>query len=182
MLSPFLGALLLGSVACSSGTDGRAFPSEDTATATTRTPAFELDETTVPSSRGSLASIDPCELVPESGKGELGLTGFGEAEKAPSSWGCSWQVKGSTIASSYTIAVIVYPKVGLDDVVGQDKQETTVGSHKAVRSLRSGGGGCSYAMEVAEKSRVEVLAVGGDGGQLCGPALQLAMAIEPQVP
>jgi hypothetical protein len=187
VLTPIMGALLLGVVACTNDTAGQALPSAPiTTTGDPGTPPESTsEETTAPSSSGggSLGSVDPCELVTSSAASRSGLGGAGTSKKFSGADACEWRVDKGSVADSYTVDVVVYDKVGLKDIVSSGQvQELTVGSRKAVQSLRIGGGACGVSLEVTQKSRVDVIAVGGNGEALCAPALELAKLVEPELP
>ncbi|MCG8915167.1 DUF3558 domain-containing protein [Actinokineospora sp. PR83] len=141
--------------------------------------------TTSPDSGGgSLASLDPCEMLTDSQKSELGVTGQAEPDETTSAKYCKWRVDANpAVPGGYQLALAVFPELGLDRVnaVGE-KTPVPVGSRRAIQSLRAGGGVCAISIEVTATSRVDVQASGGDGKALCPAALDAAKVVEPELP
>ena len=175
--------VMAGTVACSTETGGRAVP--DSTGAATTTPEESTSDSVEPTSEtnGDLAAVDPCDLLTPSMKTTLGVTGEPQPEKTPSAELCQWSVDKGSIADSFTYGIAVFPRAGIDKVVAVgEKKEITVGSRKAIESLRAGGAVCAISIEVTPTSRVDVQASGGDGAALCAPALEAAELVEPELP
>ncbi|WP_424183395.1 DUF3558 family protein [Actinokineospora sp. G85] len=187
LLSSIVGSLLLGAVGCSNDTDGSPVPSAGGATST---PVDEPGGSSEPSTGqtspgsggGSLASMEPCDLLTEADQAEVGISGSGTEKELAGSRFCDWRVRKETASAGYTLSVQIWEDLGLADVQGTEKQTSTVGSHEAVRALRTGGSACSISLGVGAKSRVDVVLTGADGTALCAPAATAAALVEPKLP
>ncbi|WP_197523067.1 DUF3558 family protein [Actinokineospora pegani] len=187
LLSSIVGSLLLGAGACSNDTDGSPVPSPGGATSTS---VDEPDSSSEPSTGqtssgsgdGSLASLQPCDLLTDADQAEVGVSGSGTEKELAGSRYCDWRVREETASASYTLSVQIWEDLGLADVQGTGKQTTKVGSHEAVQALRTGGSACSISLGVGAKSRVDVVLTGADGAALCAPAATAAALVEPKLP
>ncbi|EWC60051.1 hypothetical protein UO65_4617 [Actinokineospora spheciospongiae] len=122
-------------------------------------------------------------MFTDSIKARLGITGSGTPNSAPSSEACRWKVDKGTVADSYTIGVVVFPKLGLDEVVSTgEKTPVQVADRRAIQSLRAAGSVCAISVEVTATSRVDVQITGDDATALCPKALEAAELIEPALP
>ncbi|RLK60486.1 uncharacterized protein DUF3558 [Actinokineospora cianjurensis] len=167
---------MLAVSACTSAEGGSPVPSGDAG----RTGAPTTSRTTTSSS--PVDSLKPCELLTSSAASTLGITGAGKA-KSGSTPTCEWRVDKGSIADSYLVGIAVHDDVGLDDAVSSGAVERIeVGSRKAARFLGPSKVSCFIALELGAKSRVDVVATGGDGQKLCAPALDAAKLVEPELP
>jgi hypothetical protein len=179
--------VVTGGTACSDSTAGTPTASSTPNTATERpsTTGSSTSTKTSESADNKLQGVDPCDLLTASAAATLGVTGQPETEDTaddPSRL-CNWRVRKDTIADSYTLGVVVFEKLGLKDVIAEGAiTPLTIGSHQAGQSLHGQGGTCSVTLAVTERSRVDVLASGRDGSKLCGPVLEAAKLVEPELP
>lgn len=183
MLATLLGA----GAACSDPMAGQPVPGGDTTPGTTTSePPTESGPPSTSKTTGagdSLASVEPCELLNSSAQSALGITEERGEDELGGARVCGWRVRKATAAESFTYTVAIYESAGLTDIVSDGAvKPMKVGSREAAESLRSAGGGCAISLAVTESSRVDVLAVGGDGAKLCAPALEAAKLVEPELP
>lgn len=181
-----LAVLAVGLVGCSDETGGTALPSDQVTDERTTEPTEPTGRTTSsePNSGGGATSdLEPCSLLSEDGKAQLGVTG-GQERKVGQARNCRWRLEGDTGAGSFTLDVAIYDELGIKDVVGSDiKPVPTVGSHEAVQYVPPAAG-CAVAVAVSDSSRVDTQAVGSAQQQqrACELALELARLIEPELP
>ncbi|EWC61320.1 hypothetical protein UO65_3376 [Actinokineospora spheciospongiae] len=131
-----------------------------------------------------MASLDPCEMLTDAQKRTLGVTGEPKPNETTSSKYCQWQVDDNpAVPDGYALGVLVFPESGIDQVnaVGE-KTPVTVGSRRAIQSVRAGGSVCAISIEVTATSRVDVQASGDDAPELCTAALDAAKVVEPELP
>lgn len=113
----------------------------------------------------------------------LGVTGEPKEGTSKSVPSCQWRVTKASVKDSYTIAVGIYERRGLKDIVASGQiQKIQVGSRQAAQYLGEGGAHCAVALEVTASSRVDVLATGDSADKLCGPVLEAAKLVEPELP
>lgn len=131
-----------------------------------------------------MASLDPCEMLTDSQKSELGVTGEAKPSKTTSSNLCQWQVDDNpAVPGGYALGVLVFPKLGIDRVVAVgEKVPVTVGSRRAIQSFGAGGSVCAISIEVTATSRVDVQASGDGAPELCTAAMDAAKVVEPELP
>jgi len=185
-----LAALALGmTTACSTQTPGHpiavAAEPHDSDHTTTSAPTTSSQPST---SDEGLAALDPCDLFTPATKTALGVTGSPEPDETRSAKLCQFKVAKETGAESYTLAVAVYPKLGIDKVASTSEQKPlTIGSHRAIQSHGSANStACAVALEVTATSRVDVLGSGAGGGMradvICPKVLDAAKLVEPELP
>ncbi|WP_268891338.1 DUF3558 family protein [Actinokineospora pegani] len=175
-------------VACSERTPGRAVPDRGMdgteGSGGPGTPSTSTDSS--PKGDNPLISLDPCTLPTPSMKTTLGLTKTPQTLTLPSSKSCSWQVGDGEISNRFNFSIAIFPKTGIDDVVADgEKKPVTVGSRRAIQSLRAASGVCAISIEVTATSRVDMQATGAgsnDGSLICPKALAAAELIEPELP
>lgn len=179
MLVP-VAVLALAAGACTSAEGGSPVPSGDAGRTGVPSTAPTTSKTTT--SASPVDSLKPCELLTSSAAAAIGVSGSGKA-KGGSTPSCEWRVDKGSVADSYLVGIAVHDDVGLDDAVASGSVERIeVGSRKAARFLGPSKSSCFIALELGAKSRVDVVATGGDGQKLCAPALDAAKLVEPELP
>ena len=131
-----------------------------------------------------MAKTDPCSLLTVAAKSKLGLTDAGEQHNVGIARGCRWRLRGPS--DTYIFDVGILDTAGITDVPG-DVQVTKlpdIGGHQAVQGKEGGGRGtCGIVMGVTESSRVDFAVVAGrDTQKACELVMQLATAVEPELP
>lgn len=178
-------ALALTLTACSDKTTGEpsaASPGSEPASTTT-TKKNGTSPTSTSDTSSPLAAVKPCDLLDSAAMSTLGITKPGQEDKIGKARGCQWRVDRASIADSYTFDIALFESLGIADVVGDgNPKPLTVGSRKAVQTLRGQNQGCAISIEVTAKSRVDVQAAGSDGQKLCAPVLEAAKLVEPELP
>lgn len=155
VLFPLLGAIALGSSACdaSPGTQ----PSQDTAVRTS--PQNQIPDAAGPVDSsptrlsGSLAQIDPCNLITQEDGAQFGVTGA----QPNSGFGArSCQYPTSKNGRTGNIEIDIREKQGLDqfDTSQGAAKDITVGGRTAKEQQSIGG--CVIAIEITAHSRVDV--------------------------
>jgi hypothetical protein len=127
-----------------------------------------------------LAGVDPCTLVPAAVLTRLHLEDqtsktLGKARV------CRWRYEGATLRDSYTVDVVIFSTVGIDDLIADDPRSTTVNGRPA-KSASNSSGACVVSLHVTESSRVDSSVVGGEKAGACRFASELAAAVEPRLP
>ncbi|MGQ0840280.1 DUF3558 domain-containing protein [Actinokineospora sp.] len=185
--SAVLAVLLTTTTACSTETAGTALPGQSTNTSTpTASPSTSAKRptSTKPAPNDSpLTDTDPCTLLPDAGKTELGLSGSGEPDDIGSGRGCKWRLRGPK--DTYIFGVDIYDTLGIKDLPNDinNRQLPNIGDRPAVETGLTGAETCSVTMGVTETSRVSTTAVAGvDRAKACQLALRLAELIEPGLP
>ncbi|WP_228771621.1 DUF3558 family protein [Actinokineospora iranica] len=181
---------MAGGAACSTETPGNPTAEPGPVQPSTASPGSSTTSTPPSSTKTSangadspLTEVKPCDLLPESAFGSLGITKSMGEEKIGPARTCSYRVEKASIADSYNLSVALFDKLGLADVVAYgEKKPLKVNSRDSEQSLRGVGGGCAITLAVTAKSRVDVMATGGDGAKLCAPALTAAQLVEPRLP
>ncbi|CRK60399.1 hypothetical protein [Alloactinosynnema sp. L-07] len=177
-----MAVVALSASACSDETPGEPTAASKTGTTTTTKQNGTSSAPTSPAD-SPLKAVQPCDLLDESAMGALGIKKPGTAETIGKARSCQWRVEKDSIADSYTFAVALFETLGLSDVKGDgNPTPLTVGSRKAVRTLRGQGAGCAVSIEISAKSRVDVQALGSSGEKLCPAALEAAKLVEPELP
>ncbi|SDD19890.1 DUF3558 domain-containing protein [Actinokineospora iranica] len=176
--------LLLTVAACSTDTPGTPVPGASTfPTDTTTAPKRPTSTTTKPAD-SPLADIDPCDLLTEEGKTQLGVSGPGEPDDTGSGRNCVWRLRGPE--RTFIFDAGVNDKYGLNDLPSDlnNKDLPPIGGRKAVQTnLSAGPGTCTVHMFVTESTRASALVVAGDDqAKSCELALQMAQLIEPRLP
>ncbi|WP_152552362.1 DUF3558 domain-containing protein [Actinokineospora spheciospongiae] len=181
-----LAILALGMItACSTQTPGNP-------TAATAEPNKSDQATTSPSqpptSDEGADTLDPCVLFTPATKTALGVTGPAEPDETRSAKLCQWKVAKETGAESYTLAVAVFPKLGIDKVTStSEKEPLTIGDHRAIQWHGTAtSSSCAVSLELTATSRVDVLGSGAGGGMppevICPKVLDAAKLVEPELP
>ena len=178
--------VLAGVAGCSQETPGRPVADTTGTSTTSGSGSSSAPRTTSsgPGGGGSLATLDPCDLLSAESKTALGVTGAPKPEEFPSSKLCQWRVNDNpTVPDGFSLGVAVFPESGIDRVNATgEKVPVTVGARRAVRSSRSGGSVCAISLEVTATSRVDVQASGSGDPALCTVAMEAAEVVEPGLP
>jgi hypothetical protein len=179
---PIVAVMAMALASCSQETSGDATPGDSTGRPTIPTGDVGTTEPTEPTETGGggdsgTAGLQPCDLLTSSEQATFDL-GAGSEEVIGPARACLWQA-----SDQHSISVGVIDNLGLDDVQSSGtKQETTVGSHDAVR-YDGPLGTCSFAVGVTDTSRVDVSGVAsGDMAKACSIAKQAAELVEPKLP
>jgi hypothetical protein len=165
-----MATLMVGVAACGNSTAGNVIPT------TTTTASSTTSQPTTTSSSTSLASTDPCSLLPASAATSLGYPAQGKPSSDGGQPNCGW-------AGTPGVAnVLILPSLGISQVVvnGGTLTDITVGSHQA-KQLDQGNGICRIALGVTPTSRVDVGIV-TSGDPACPAVLAVAKAVEPNLP
>lgn len=178
--------LTMGSVSCSSETNGSPSATDATSSAARPTlPGGGGSTTTGAKSTGNGTSslttdIDPCNLLTPADTASLNVAqGNREDSSSGTSRRCVW-----TSAGSFTMDVAIFDIRGIKDVVasGQIQQIPKIGRHEAVQSF-GGVDSCAISMAITETSRVDTSAAAhGDAQKSCETALKVAQLVEPRLP
>ena len=168
-----LALTVLGAVATGCTTGGTATPGTTASTPTEQT--SKTTTTSKPSSGGdALADFDPCEVL-NSVAAQLKLTEIEEEG-------------GDTCLAHYSSTVsfslAAHPDLGIDEAVGGEKSDITVGSRKAkLVKTPTTQSSCLVAIEVSPTSRVDVgTSANASLDEACEAARTIATAIEPKLP
>jgi hypothetical protein len=133
--------------------------------------------TTRSSASGSGASIDSCELVPDSEATKLGLRTPGTARTVGGMRSCTWQASGQ-----FTLMVGVSER-GLGDQPGENIPLT---KHKAVKTTETGGyGGCGVYVAATDTQTVLIalsLVGGKPAEEACPKAVEVAKIVDSALP
>ncbi|HEX6356855.1 DUF3558 domain-containing protein, partial [Actinophytocola sp.] len=158
---------------CSEKTIGSPSP-DDSSTEPTATTEQSTEETTSGQSpSGDLADVEPCELLDDTEKASLQLTG-GQGKTVGQARVCEWRREGPTINETFTIGVALFENLTIDDIVGTNIQRLPkIGNHDAA-TYTGTTGFCGVSIAVGEKSRVDVNSAGGDQQEACPLVTQLA--------
>ncbi|SDI63712.1 Protein of unknown function [Actinokineospora alba] len=168
---------------CSDKTPGSPTAQPEPTSSGSPSPTTKSSATKPSTDESPLKSVDPCDLLDASAMRTLGIAEPGEDATVGKSRGCQWRVDKGTTTDSYSIDVGLFETLGIKDVRGDGAPKpVTVGSRKAVQTLRGGGSGCAISIEVTEKSRVDVQAAGASGEKLCPAVLEAAKLVEPELP
>jgi hypothetical protein len=164
-----MATLMVGVAACGNSTAGNVIPT------TTTTASSTTSQPTTTSSSISLASTDPCSLLPASAATSLGYPAQGKPGTAGTAPDCEWD--GTPGAANIGILATL----GLSQMVPDrgTPVDITVGSHQAKQLDQ--GIGCRIALGVTPTSRVDVQ-VTTTTGSPCAAVLALAKAVEPNLP
>jgi hypothetical protein len=185
LLVSALAAMLAGTAACTSSTNGSPVPGGSGTSAPAPPSSGETTDTgsSTPSPGDNpLANTDPCTLLTTSAQSQLGVSG-GERRDLGTERGCRWRLRGPS--ETFIFDVAIDDQNGLKDVPSDAtvKPLADIGKHKAVQSPAKQGGGCSVLLGVGDSSRVDATAVAGvDVNKGCELATQLAQLVEPQLP
>lgn len=170
-------AAVFGLAGCSQETAGNARPDP---TSEQASEPSEPSATTSEEAGSPLADVEPCGLLPAATVAELGFT-----EQTEAAFGqgraCRWRFEGATLADTFTVDLVLYDSLSVDDVNGTNISPTTIGGHDAV-TFNDSTGGCIVSIAVGDESRVDSLATGGDVARGCELANRLAAAVEPELP
>ncbi|MGH3436345.1 MAG: DUF3558 family protein [Sciscionella sp.] len=131
-----------------------------------------------PTQAATLATVDPCSLLPRADAAQVGVTGAGNPENVGTARGCAWHTTDGA-----EVSVDVRTNLGLSQVQangGTVGPVTTLGSHQSRQQQNSVG--CLVAIGVTAGSRVDVQGVSTNGTPDCSAAQQAAKVIEPNLP
>ncbi|OLR92052.1 DUF3558 family protein [Actinokineospora bangkokensis] len=140
---------------------------------------------TSPGAATPLADLDPCAVLSDTARADLGVDGAPQPQRSASGRLCRWLVHDDpAVPDGYALGVSVFPGLGLDQVVASSgKAQLTIGTRRAVRSLRAGGSVCAVSVEITPTSRIDVQATSGsDGAAMCPTAERAARLLEPGFP
>ncbi|MFE2753731.1 DUF3558 family protein [Actinosynnema sp. NPDC059335] len=166
-----LASAVLGMVVTGCTTEGTPTPGTTGSTPTETAAATTTG--TKPSTGGdALADFDACEAL-RSASG-LNLTEIEADGKA-----CDAEFSATT-----SVTVKAQPSLKIDDAVGKELSDITVGSRKAkLVKAPSSESSCLVAIEVTADSRVDVGAsANASQAEACDAATAVANAIEPKLP
>jgi hypothetical protein len=164
-----MATLMVGVAACGGGNVGNVIPTTTTTASTSSAP------TTTSSSSASLASTDPCALLPASAATSLGYPAQGKSGTSGPAPDCEWD------GTPGVANIAILATLGVSQVVpdGGTPVDITVGSHQAKQLDQ--GIVCRIALGVTPTSRVDVQ-VATTTGSPCAGTLALAKAVEPNLP
>ncbi|MFE9744589.1 DUF3558 family protein [Saccharothrix saharensis] len=165
-----LASALLGLVVTGCTTQGTPTPG---AGSTTTEKAVETTTSTKPSGGGdTLADFDACEAL----KSAAGLQ-LTEVE-------ADGQACDAEFSATTSVTVKAQPSLKIDEAVGKELSDITVGSRKAkLVKAPSSESSCLVAIEVTATSRVDVGAsANASQAEACEAATKVATAIEPKLP
>ncbi|WP_084477267.1 DUF3558 family protein [Actinokineospora enzanensis] len=165
--------------ACSSTTGGTATTPRSVPDTTTTGPTRTSSST----AGGPLAKLDPCDMLTDAGKSQLGVSGAGQPDDLGSGRSCLWKVRGPEYTTSFRITL--YDHAGIDDLPSDlnNKALPDIGGHKAVQTIGDGTKACSVSLAVTASTRAAVLIVAGaDQTKACELAENTAAALAPQLP
>lgn len=156
---------------CSSEEPGDPTPADTGTTSAGRT--SETTKTQPSTSGDSLADFDACEAL-NSVATQLNLT---EVE-------ADGQACDAEFSATTSVTVQARPELAIDEAVGKEKSDITVGSRKAkLVKAPSSDSSCLVAVEVTATSRVDVGAsANASQDEACDAATKVATAIEPKLP
>lgn len=167
-----MASLLVSIAACGSSNNGGTPTTTAGASSATSSPT-----TTTSTTSASLATTDPCSLLPASAATNLGYPAQGKSQTSGGQPDCVW-------AGTLGVAdALILTKLGLSQLQpsGGTLTDVTVGSHQA-KQLDEGGGACVISLGVTLTSRVDVQLVANNNSQACPGVLALAKAVEPNLP
>lgn len=175
VLRTIAGATLCVALAsCGGETSGTPAAADMTTTSTSTAPS----SATTASNGSSLAGVDPCQLLAEPERAQLGLPPGAKSTtlKNPT---CEWDPIGSGI-----VDLTLWTTRGLADLNTSNRKvtELTIGGHRGRRLEHNEPGICDIDIAVAAKSSVTVGAVHDQTAQACALAEQVARVIEPKLP
>jgi len=177
-LAVVVGGTLAALVGCSSSTAGEALPTDtgNTTTSTTRSTGSSVPRT----SESPVAQIDPCLLLSDSERAQLGL-GVGEPEKIGRSKLCQWQQSGV-----WTVGIGIKPDLAFKDadLRGATPIRVDIGRHEAYRVENADNGkACEIFVVTGPSSFAQVtVAYGTDIPKACEKALPVAKIVDPKLP
>ncbi|MCE6995782.1 DUF3558 domain-containing protein [Saccharothrix sp. S26] len=166
----FLASVVLGLVLTGCTTEGTPTPS---AGSTTTEKTVETTTSTKASGSGNtLADFDACEAL----KSAAGLQ-LTEIE-------ADGQACDAEFSATTSVTVKAQPSLKIDEAVGKELSDITVGSRKAkLVKAPSSESSCLVAIEVTATSRVDVGAsANASQAEACEAATKVAEAIEPKLP
>jgi uncharacterized protein DUF3558 len=176
-------AILLGlvtAVGCSNSEAGtpRAQPISEEPSSESAKPTTRPSST---SSESPLAEIDPCELLSDTDRAQLGVP-EGKPGRVVGAETCDWQKSGD-----FTVGVALKPDLAFKDadLRGANPNRVDIGRHEAYRVENAGGsnGVCEVFMVTGESSFAQVTAVKRVSTAIaCEKALAVAEIIEPKLP
>jgi Protein of unknown function (DUF3558) len=189
LLVSVFSAVLAGTIACSSATNGSAVGPADTvgsepSSRPATTPRRSTTSSRPSTGNGPLAGKDPCTLLSADGQRKLGISNAPkENDKIGSGRRCRWRLRGPQ--DTYFFSVVIYDTLGLKDVPSSKVTKLpNIGKHEAVRATEGGGPGtCAIELGVTESSRVGTdIVAGTDTQKACDLNMQLASLVEPELP
>ncbi|WP_026152792.1 DUF3558 family protein [Actinopolyspora halophila] len=151
-------------------TSSTAAPSESSETAplpswdfsSTRSVPESVSAVEPPPPKVSLSGTDPCALLTESQREEVGLTGPTSGERNDGSRSCEFSPPEDS-GTGTSAQLEIHENSGLEEFTGinGDPQHTTIAEHRAM--IQCEYGNCLVGIAVADSSRVDVQsAVRGD--------------------
>jgi hypothetical protein len=139
--------------------------------------------TAAPSGSSPLAAIDPCGLLTDSERSQLGVAA-GKPKKTLESKGCDWNKSGD-----FAFTVGLSPEHGVKDgnYHGQTLVPVTVGKREAakIENFLGDKGSCDLFITITDTSSVQISATasgGSDTAKACAKALLAANIIDPKLP
>ncbi|WP_139190775.1 DUF3558 family protein [Actinokineospora iranica] len=178
--------LAVAATACASQEPGVAIPSDVTSTTkTTARPTTTTSKSAVGAGgpAAELATLDPCELLSETERGELGLAP-GEPATRGTTKSCDWTKSGD-----WGVAVSLSTRTGLKDgnYHGGTPTPVEVGRHEATKleNMGGGNGACDVFIAITETSSAHITANSsgrGDTAKACANATLIGRIIDPKLP
>jgi hypothetical protein len=171
-----LSLAVLGAVVTGCTTGGTATPGPTTGSTSTEQTSKATTSSSKPSGGGdSLADFDPCAVL-ESVKSQLNFSNLEKVDEKE----C-----GAEYSSTGYFGLTKQPELAIADAMGDGKKtDIPIGSHKGrVIEAPASKNSCLVTVEVAPKSRVDIIAVSNtSGAEACEAATKVATAIEPKLP
>ncbi len=178
---PFVAAATVGLAGCSESEGGTAEPESaklpGPATSTGDSPSTDGSSTT------PLSGLDPCSLLNTSAVEKHGPVEEPVQERIGSSEACTWHPdRQGTAADMPAFLVGLRENGGVADMndLGQGVQRAELNGREVARVPSPGG--CSIAIGVTDKSRVDVQVTGVDTELACDMVDELAQLVEPRIP
>lgn len=168
-----LGAAALALTSCSIGEAGTPRAADPD--------VVESGETSSGREGSPLDGMEPCELLSDDERAELGVTEGEEADFGDSP-GCDWSSR-----EEWGILIGLSLDVGADEanVDGATPVPVSVGSHEGYRVEEQNGfaGSCAVLVVTSESSFVDISSSGGaDTEEACVRATDVARIVEPKLP
>jgi Protein of unknown function (DUF3558) len=171
-------ALCVALASCGGETPGTPAAADTTgpgaSTSTSKAPSL----TTTAPSGPSLTGVDPCQLLAEPERTQLGLPA-GTRSTTLGNPTCEWNPRGGAI-----VDLTLWTTRGLAELNTSNSKitELMIGSHQGRRLEHNEPGICDVDIAVAAKSSVTVGALHDQTAQACALAEQVARLIEPNLP